>query len=112
MKVSAEKFTVEQRVNRQKHKWALTDTTKVTQLLMGQSSSRHSQFYEEQRFSIADIPLSKLNNILKEFFEKRMRKSLLDASTLQKKIWVSMDETNVSLGRHVTNVVVRSMVED
>lgn len=38
-----------------------------------------------QRFSIADIPLSKLNNILKEFFKKRMRKSLIDASTLQKK---------------------------
>lgn len=79
----------------------------------------------------SNIPLSKLNNAkLRHFVEKYTKRSIPSESTLRKyyvsrcydstintmkmelqdkKLWVSIDETTDSVGRHVTNVIVGTM---
>ena len=93
MKVSVEKrFTVEQHVNREKHKRGLQagGERKMQQMLLGQCSSAtsaNSLFYEElcEAFVSANIPFHKLNNnVLRGFLQKYTGKSIPDESTIRK----------------------------
>lgn len=141
VKVSAEKrFTVDQHVNREKHKRGIqAGERKKQQMLLGQctsANSANSVFYEElcQAFVSANIPFHKLNNnVFRDFLQKYTGKSIPDESTIRKnyiescynktidairakldgkKIWVSIDETTDCMGRYVVNVIVGEMNEE
>ncbi|KAJ4439531.1 hypothetical protein ANN_07655 [Periplaneta americana] len=141
VKVSAEKrFTVDQHVNREKHKRGLqAGERKKQQMLLGQctsANSANSMFYEElcQAFVSANIPFHKLNNnVFRDFLQKYTGKSIPDESTIRKnyiescynrtldairakldgkKIWVSIDETTDCMGRYVVNVIVGEINEE
>ncbi|KAJ4425798.1 hypothetical protein ANN_27423 [Periplaneta americana] len=140
--VSAEKrFTVDQHVNREKHKRGLqAGERKKQQMLLGQctsANSANSVFYEElcQALVSANIPFHKLNNnnVFRDFLQKYTGKSIPDESTIRKnyiescynktidairakldgkKIWVSIDETTDCMSRYVVNVIVGDMNEE
>ncbi|KAJ4428403.1 hypothetical protein ANN_24423 [Periplaneta americana] len=141
VKVSAEKrFTVDQHVNREKHKRGLqAGERKKQQMLLGQctsANSANSVFYEElcQAFVSANIPFQKLNNnVFRDFLQKYTGKSNPNESTIRKnyiescynktidairakldgkKIWVSIDETTDCMGRYVVNIIVGEMNEE
>lgn len=140
VRVGAEKkFSVDQHVNREKHKRGLQrlqgEKQVVQQMLFGQVRPSGSPFFTDlcEALISADIPLAKLNNTkFKEFLEKYTGKTVPDSSTLRKnyvgkcyektmeeiiakvngkKIWVCMDETTDSQGRYVANVVVGTLEE-
>lgn len=112
----------------------------ASQLLLGQSvstnGSRKSPFYKElcEVFVSANIPLDKLNNSrFCQFLEKHTGHVMPDESTLRKnyiddcyveilekirdcvkdkKIFVSIDETNDAEGRFVANVIIGTLEPD
>ncbi|KAJ4430665.1 hypothetical protein ANN_19255 [Periplaneta americana] len=90
--ISAEKrFTVDQHVNREKHKRILqAGERKKQQMLLGQctsANSANSLFYEElcQAFVSANISFQKLNNnVFRDFLQKYTGQSIPDESTIRK----------------------------
>ncbi|KAJ4439888.1 hypothetical protein ANN_08017 [Periplaneta americana] len=85
------RFTVDQHVNREKHKRGLqAGERKKQQMLLGQctsANSANSVFYEKlcQAFVSANIPFHKLNNnVFRDFLQKYTGKSIPDESTIRK----------------------------
>ena len=117
-------FNVKRHVNRNKHQQANRE--------ISSDVTMHS-FYEEMcdAFISANIPLNKLTNTkLHSFLEKYTHRHIPDESTLRKtyvktiydkcindirnelkneKLWVSIDETTDSIGRHIATVLVGAM---
>ncbi|KAL4131839.1 hypothetical protein QTP88_009087 [Uroleucon formosanum] len=135
VKVSATKrFLVTQHIKTAKHEHAFNQRKRreqsTSQSLLTENTNKKSDFNSDltEALVFANIPLYKVNNLkFKNFLEKYTSKKIPDESTLRKnyvdsiyqktltkiqaevlnrKIWVSIDETTDIDGRYVANVIV------
>lgn len=141
VKVASEKrFSIIQHLKTDKHirsaaRLENNKTNNVQQLVTNQKS-KLSEFNSDlcKTLLSANIPLYKLKNThFKSFLEKYMQRDIPDESTLRKyyvndcynqtmdkirvtvldkKIWVSIDETTDSNGRYVANVIIGTLEID
>ena len=135
------RYFVLQHLKSARHKKAVSESSEniasTSQAVsLSPSLPSRDQFHQDlcKAFIDADIPLWKLGNqSLKSFLNKYTERNIPDESTLRKyyvdkyytktmdkiryelvnkKIWISIDETTDSLGRHFANVVVGSLEND
>ncbi|KAL4135648.1 hypothetical protein QTP88_007246 [Uroleucon formosanum] len=137
VKVKCEKrFSVTQHLSTEKHIRASNRQNKNATQQLITTPTRKSDFFKDlcEAFLKSNIPLEKLGNPhLRLFLEKYINKDIPSVSTLRKtcvndcyedtmneirnqilnkKIWVSIDETTDTEGRYVANVMIGTLLTD
>ncbi|KAE9523668.1 hypothetical protein AGLY_015886 [Aphis glycines] len=137
VKVKCEKrFSVTQHLSTEKHIRASNRQNKNATQQLITTQTRKSDFFKDlcEAFLKLNIPLEKLGNPhLRLFLEKYINKDIPSVSTLRKtyvndcyedtmndirnqilnkKIWVSIDETTDTEGRYVANVIIGTLLTD
>ncbi|KAE9522223.1 hypothetical protein AGLY_017381 [Aphis glycines] len=137
VKIKCEKrFSVTQHLSTEKHIRASNRQNKNATQQLITTPTRKSDFFKDlcEAFLKSNIPLEKLGNPhLRLFLEKYINKDIPSVSTLRKtyvndcyedtmneirnqilnkKIWVSIDETTDTEGRYVANVIIGTLLTD